>query len=432
MKLHFNINLTEKQKEVYTLAHSDKVKEIVCAWSRQCGKTTFATIIIIEALVTKPNGSVFYISPSFSQGRKVYRDILQLLNNSGLVKSKNSSELIIELNNGSILQFFSAKNPTAVRGQTCKSLLVIDEAAYINELTPDGQNFFHSVVKPVTKAKKPLVLLISTPNSRSGFFYEEYIKGLKSSDGIVSVKATIYDDKLISEEDIEELKRTTPQLAFRQEFLVEFIDDALTVFQGFDRQFCSYKGKEIGKNGQKIWIGIDLSATEDGDETIVTLVDKDNNSMQYKIEGSLDRKYEQIARIIDSQDKLIVCYIEANGIGEPIINEIRKLVKKNRGKIHYHTTTHTNKNEMVGDLAIKIANREIWFNELDKELYQQFGVFTYKINKNTRNITYNAKEGYHDDRIMSLMIAIRAKEDYPSTSVTSNYRLVGTRDNKII
>ena len=51
--------------------------------------------------------------------------------------------------------------------------------------------------------------------------------------------------------------------------------------------------------------------------------------------------------------------------------------------------------------------------------------------KQTRRITYAAKEPYHDDRVMSLMIARRAMEDYPSKSLESSYRFIATRKDRI-
>ena len=59
------------------------------------------------------------------------------------------------------------------------------------------------------------------------------------------------------------------------------------------------------------------------------------------------------------------------------------------------------------------------------------GVFTFKINKTTRRITYAAKEPYHDDRIMSLLIARRAMEDYPINSASVSYSFVATRKDRI-
>ena len=416
--LHFNINLTDGQKEAYRLYKDPAVKELVLTYSRQSGKTTLCEIMLIETLVSKKCNAA-YISPSFSQGKKVYRELMQLLSDTGLISKKNSSDLTFELINGSTMQFFSAKNATAIRGFTISGILIIDECAFLPEVTPDGQNLYHNIIKPVTKSKKPLVVFVSTPNGKTGIYYEKYLEGLKEDGQVRTVVSNIYRDSTISTEDIEQLKKETPPLAWRQEFLCEFLDNALTVFTAFEGQFTDNEElTKIDKN-KSVWIGVDLSSTEDGDETILTVVDKDGRNQQWKITGSLDVKYKKIAEIIDSFPNVVAVYMEANGIGLPIINEIKKLVKRHKSKLYYWTTTNENKNEMVGALALLIANKEIWFSKIETELYQQFGVFTYKINKNTRNITYNARDGYHDDRIMSLMIALRCRNDYPYSGASN-------------
>lgn len=100
INLHFNINLTKKQKEVYELYHSKDIREIVMNFSRQSGKTTMAEILLIETLV-KSKTNCAYISPSYSQGKKVFREITQLLGQTQLIAKKNSTDLTISLINGS-------------------------------------------------------------------------------------------------------------------------------------------------------------------------------------------------------------------------------------------------------------------------------------------------------------------------------------------
>lgn len=424
INLHFNINLTKKQKEVYELYHNKDIKEIVMNFSRQSGKTTMAEILLIETMVKKKCNCA-YISPSYSQGKKVFREITQLLNQTKLIAKKNSTDLTIELINGSYLQFFTAQSPTAIRGNTISGLLVIDEAAYLPETTPDGQLLWSMVIQPITKAKKPKILFISTPNGKQGLFYDKYLEGL-NSDTVKTVECNIYTDSTISKEEIEELKATTPPLAFKQEFLCEFLDSALTVFEGFEGQFIDYQRVKFDGN---VWIGVDLS-TSGEDETIVTICNKEGYSKQKLVTGNLDTKYRKIADIINSEKKLVMCYCEANGIGEPMINEVKKLVKQ-KSKVLYFTTTNENKSEMVGSLQLDISQNKTFFDKEEKELYKQMGVFTYKVNKQTRRITYAAKEPYHDDRVMSLMIARRAMEDYPSKSLESSYRFIATRKDRI-
>lgn len=422
INLHFNINLTDKQKEVYELYHNNDVKEIVMNFSRQSGKTTMAEILLIETMVGK-RCSCAYISPSFAQGKKVFREITALLNQTKLIAKKNSTDLTIELINGSYLQFFTAQSPTAIRGNTISGLLVIDEAAYLPETTPDGQLLWSMVIQPITKAKKPKILFISTPNGKRGLFFEKYLEGL-NSETVKTVECNIYTDSTISKEDIEELKATTPPQAFRQEFLCEFLDSALTVFEGFERQFVEYKNITM----DRVWCSVDFSSVGE-DETIYTRTDG-RYVCQKVIKGTLDSKYRQIADLINNEKNLVMCYMESNGIGSPMINEIRKLIK-NKSRILEYITTNENKAENVGNLQLKISQNDIFFDREDKELYKQMGVFTYKVNKNTHRITYAAKEPYHDDRVMSLLIALRAKEDYPNKSMDSSYRFIASRKDRI-
>ena len=423
INLKFKINLTSKQKEAYDLFHKEEVRELVLNFSRQSGKTTLCEILLIETLV-KSKTNCAYISPSFAQGKKVFREIVNLLSQTQLIAKKNSTDLTISLINGSFLQFFTAMNPTAIRGQTISGLLVIDEAAYLPETTPDGQLLWSMVIQPITKAKKPKIIFVSTPNGKSGIFYEKYLQGINSQT-TRTIECNIYEDATISKEDIDELRKTTPPLAWQQEFECKFLDSALTVFEGYEKQFIDYQKVTF----DKVWYGVDLSANGE-DETILTKTSKDGYVEQYNIKGNLDAKYNKIADIINNEKNLVMCYMEANGIGEPMINEIRKKVK-NKSKVLYFTTTNENKSEMVGSLQLDISQNKVFFDKEDKELYTQMGVFTFKISKTTRRITYAAKEPYHDDRIMSLLIARRAMEDYPINSASSSYSFVVSRKDRI-
>lgn len=427
MKLNFRIDLRPAQKEAYKAYQDPAINELVLNISRQQGKTTLCEILIIETLVKKKT-NVFYISPDFAQGKKVYREILNLLQPTGLITKKNSSDLTIELFNGSYLGFFSCKNPTAIRGNTCSGLLILDECAYLPEETPDGQNLWHMVIKPITKAKKPKVIFISTPNGKHGLFYEKYLEGLNSKT-VRTIECDIYQDSSMTPEEIELLKKETPPRAWEQEYLVRFLDNALTAFEGFELQFTDYQEDKKIKDNEPVWIGVDFSANGE-DETILTVVNKENYVRQYRIEGSLDVKYRRLSDIIDSYRHVVAVYMECNGIGEPMINEVKKLVKNNKSKLHYWTTTNESKNAMVGMLQLLIVNKEIWFSKLNKELFKQFGLFAFEINKKTRRITYGAKAPNHDDRIMSLMMALQAKEDYPYSG-GSNYSFIRTRPDRI-
>lgn len=57
---------------------------------------------------------------------------------------------------------------------------------------------------------------------------------------MIYILRTIYDDALISNEQIEELKKGYPELAWKTEFLCEFLTNALSVFPDYEQCFKDY------------------------------------------------------------------------------------------------------------------------------------------------------------------------------------------------
>ena len=412
MKINFNIKLTKKQQEAYDLMHQRDCKFLVARWSRQCGKTVFAEIMMIEYLCI-PHTFNAYISPTFAQGKKVFAELTQLLEGTGIVKKANAADLKIESVYGATLKFFSMESPTSIRGNTVSGILVMDEAAFFPTQLSTGEDPYYNVIFPIIKARKPKVLVISTPNGRQGMYYDLYLKAFNEEKGYHQLTATIYDDDLITKEEIEELKRGYPPLAFKQEFEVEFLDNALTVFPNFSTCFDGHY------DGGKCWIGIDPSSVGD-DNTIVSIINTEGQVKQYKVDGTLDQKYDRIAKIINDYHPQAT-YIENNSIGEVMANEIKKkLIRKSN--FYSFTTTNETKKQYISLIAVDIANNAIHFEEDNRLLYSELSTFTFKLTK-TGNITYAAKEGYHDDTVTSLGVCLQCREDFKYTG-ENNYHFV--------
>lgn len=402
MELNFQIQLTKLQKKAYTEYKKTDTRFLLLKWPRQAGKTTFTEILLIEALCRKKKFSA-YISPTFAQGRKVYREITELLEGKGIIKKVNSSTLTIESVFGSTLQFFSMESPVSIRGNTVSGILVVDEMAFFPDLLPDGTECWGSTIFPITKRHKPKTIIISTPRGKRGDFYKMYLRAKARTKGWKYIEGNIYDDSLLTEEEIEEIKSQLSDVAFREEFLCEFLDSSLTYFTGFEDCFDMMSVPSY----LKCWIGVDLSANGK-DETIVTFINELSQIEQRVIKGTLDQKYRQIGQLIDTAPNLQGVLIESNGIGEPMINEIKKATKKKR-LIKEFVTTNESKNAILSDLAMKISKKEIHFLKSDNQLFAQFGSFIVKWTK-TGKMQLMAMDGKHDDRIMSLAIALKAKE----------------------
>ena len=406
-----NLKFTKTQEKAWRILNMANCKELVLAWSRQSGKSVFLEFCCIYFLLKKW-ANIGYITPQFAHSRKVYSDIIKILEPTGLIKTANASTLQIELINGNRLSFFSAESPTAIRGNSFRGLVVVDEAAFINDTTSDGQDFFNSILMPTCKAYKPKVIYASTPLAKSGTFYTKFMRGQEghphtdTPNKVYSIKATIYDDSLITAEEIEEIKNSIPEASFQREFMVEFMDNAMSAFTDYTDKFTLKKPIDFN---QPLWSAIDFSSVGT-DKTIITLQNQNNDTWQYEITGSLDTKYNKLAEIINKCKKLIICYCESNGVGEPMINSLKKLVK-NKSKLIEFTTTNETKQNQVSLLQALLDKDIVHFEEKNNILKNQFDTFGYAISK-TKKITYAALSGHHDDRVLSLMICIQAREDY--------------------
>lgn len=393
MNVTFNIRLNKPQQDM--LALIEKNKFVFAAMSRQIGKSVLCKVLCTKWLL-EPNKEIGYITPSLKLAKKFFNDLTGIIPESLLVKS-NASDLILQSITGSTLYFYSAEQGNRIRGVTF-DYLVLDEAAFYKEDT-GANHIWYSILQPTIKVKGKKIVMVSTPNGQSGFWYDLIQKALKGQKGYAYIKRTIYDDSMCT--DIEEIKNSTPDLMFRQEFLCEFIAGANSFFTGYHN--C-YDDTMTFNWNQPLWAGIDWSSTGK-DETIVTFINGLNQIIQYNIEGDLDSKYSQIASILNKYS-LKGVYAEDNSIGSVMINELKKQMKQ-KNVLKPFTTTNDSKTEIVTELALSLEKEELTYNDL--QLDRQLGAFGYSVSK-TKKLTFEGK-GEHDDRCISLALALKAKKD---------------------
>lgn len=400
MEINFDIILTKSQQEALDIIDDEDTRVLTLAWSRQSGKSTLMKLVVIKWLLTMQNVKIAYICRTYMLAKRFFLDLTQSLSNVSDI-TLNSSEFTIRYGT-STLQFFSAESGHAIRGYSF-NFMILDEFAFFPTTLPDGANLYYDVLAPTMKVNGRKTIFVSTPNGKANLFHEMYQRGINGKQGYKSLRKTIYEDGLVSSDAIEEIKKNVPTLTFQQEYLVEFIDGGQTLFKGFELCF-----NQETFNNDKTWIGVDFSSRGE-DRTILTILDNDNNAKQTEIKGSLDQRYRYIANIINAQENLQNCLMENNSIGTPMINEIKKLVdSKYKHRIGEFNTSHKSKDEIISSLAVAISNGAMHFLPDDHELYAELSNFGVTYTK-SGNAKYEALTG-HDDRVMSLAIALKAKE----------------------
>ena len=100
---------------------------------RQVGKSVMVEQELLRYAITYGRTTNACVSPTLSQARKVFQDIIDCVYDSGVVRKKNETLLEIELINGSRIFFKSAEQKDSLRGYTISGILCIDECAFISD-----------------------------------------------------------------------------------------------------------------------------------------------------------------------------------------------------------------------------------------------------------------------------------------------------------
>lgn len=369
-------------------------KTFVVKAMRQVGKTAMATNELLRfALESKTvNG---YVAPTLKLSKKTFREIKDLLIGTGLMKGYNGSDLIIEFINGSSINFFSAEQGDNLRGFTITGLLVIDEAAYIQD------SIYEECLSPWTDFHKAITLIISTPKFFMGFFYKLYMEGLLGMHSVESIDWSSYDVSYIrSEKMLAQKRRTLPALKFKAEYLGEFIEGEGTVFSRFDDLLINVNSV----NNNKMHFGLDWG-TGSGQDSTALVAFNGNGEMCYLWGTNTLSPVEQINKIIyiinSFGTKVVSFTAEENSIGKVYLDMLRKA----KIKVKPFTTTNSSKRKLVEDLQVAIEQKKIRLAD-NETLKLQLASYESKITNNM-NVTYNAPPGMNDDYVIATLLAYR-------------------------
>lgn len=383
----------------------------ICKSKRQVGKSL---LLIGELLYFSLNhtGSVNgCISPTLNQSRKLYKEILKITQDTGVIKKKNDSLLEIEFINGSTILFKSAEQRDNLRGYTYTGILCIDEAAYINDEV-------YSIVKPSTDVHKTPVLIVSTPKFRVGFFFELFSKGQTGDyPNISSYDFNNFDTScLLSPESLEMYKQMLPRNQFLTEYLGEFLDSDSSVFVGFKECIKPLKNDEY----KDLYVGIDWgNGTNNDDTTIVGINERGEEVfLEYFNNKNTTEQIEYIYNYLQKYITKIRCILcECNSLGKPLTELLREKYK-NLNLVEEWTTTNESKARLVSQLQVAFEQKNISLLNDEKQT-AELAMYEASYNLKTGNVSYNAPAGGHDDICIGLMLAWECMRNKRKTGVYS-------------
>lgn len=374
-------NPHQKQQQIHDSVLKDDYKYYVLNIGRQFGKTMLAMNQIYYWMFNAPGCKCAWVSPIYKQSKKVFEEMAQAFEGTGLIHT-NASELTIKAGKSS-LQFFSAERYDNIRGFTF-DYLVCDEFAFMDEQA------WTEVLRATVLVKGKKILLISTPKGKN-HFYQVYNLQYENPQ-YKSFTLTSYDNPLINPIEIDDAKRTLPDHVFRQEYLAEFLDGGASLFTDLNIN-------ESPSMTAPYYAGLDVGRADD--YTVISIFNKKGEQVFIKRWHQMDWTaiINEVVKVLNQFKPHLM--IEINGVGDPIFDQVRQ---KYSGAVYAWQTTAKSKQDIIESLIVANTNKDLSFVN-EGWFINELKMFTYEYSVKTRTVRYSAPPGFHDDGVMATAIA---------------------------
>ena len=241
------LGLRWAQGEVFS---SNKRFRVLVA-GRRFGKSYLSCIELLKAAIERKGETYFYCAPTYRMAKDIAWKTLKRLVPQVWIKSKNESDLKLELINDSVIELKGTENAMALRGRSLAGV-VLDEAAFM-----DAEVWFE-VIRPALADKQGWALFISTPDGTASWFYDLwcYCKEDPTDEWKRWCYTTIEGGN-VPKHEIEAARAQLDQRTFRQEFEASFENLSGLVAVSFGDDNISEKAKDITVS--PILLGVDFN-----------------------------------------------------------------------------------------------------------------------------------------------------------------------------
>lgn len=363
---------------------------------RQVGKSVALENVVLKVAVEKSKSISMIVSPTFSQCDKIFKELTDAIRDSSIFLSANQSTKTLFLRNSSRILFRSAEQKDSLRGYTISGILCIDEAAYVDD------DVFYLLLPTVDAFRAPIVLT-STPKTQSGFFFEMFERGRTKDLSVFSYDwSKDYDlSSLLTPEKLEFYRNNMPRNQFKTEYLGEWQSADSDVFGEFDAVLSN----NVDITDTIYYMGVDWGTGSGSDYTAITVINSQRQMVYLDYFNDKDETstINHIMNLIE-QYKPIKCQVELNSIGKVFYGLLSKKLVRTSTQLVGFTTTNDSKHKLVSNLIVGIQNKTLQLLN-NPELQIEMSMYACKMSP-TGKPTYNAIPPYHDDCIMSTMLAL--------------------------
>jgi hypothetical protein len=207
-----------------SVLRSNANQVLICC-SRQSGKSTVAGVAALYTANFRPGSLVLMLSPTQRQSTELLAKAGTFLRRLPGAKLDNESSIAIKFSDGSRLVSLPGTDPDRVRGFSSPALVIIDEAAFVDDK-------LYYAIRPMLAVGGGRLIAMSTPNGKRGWFHDAW--HFDGPDDWQRERVTAHEVPRITADFLAKERRRIGDRWFRQEYLCEFVSSDEELFSGED------------------------------------------------------------------------------------------------------------------------------------------------------------------------------------------------------
>lgn len=364
---------------------------------RRFGKTEAEKIRAIYKVMR--GRTVWWVNPTFDNTYEAWLDFLIFFEQFTPRDKINKSRRQIFAPTGGSIRMLGAD--TFKRGSGVDDVFV-DEAAFMNL-----EELWQYQIRPMLLDNPNSGAdFFSSTNGRNGFWNLWQLAQDPNEPNWHGKHYTSYDNPLLDPNEIEDIRRNTPQRVFDQEYLGIFLDDGGAVFRNLKACYI-----EVPKRTNKgVIFGVDLGRSND--YTVITAMDSGSNQVI-----DIDRFSETGWEL--QRNRLIAMYQKHRPhtivIEENFNDSFAERLSADGLPIQQFRTTSQSKQQIINSLALAFEQAAIGIPENPTLIAELQAYSMERLPGGT--FRYSAPSGLHDDMVMSLALAWYALATPPMEAI---------------
>lgn len=370
--------------------------------STKAGKTSGCIAWIVELALGGQDGhNYWWVAPVSDQANIAFGRCRKALPQG--VALAHLTLKTITLLNGAVIWFKSGDKPDSLYGEDVYAA-VVDEASRFKE------DAWYAIRSTLTATRGP-ARIIGNVKGRKNWFYR-MARRAEMGDPAMGYHKIIAGDAIaagvIAQEDVEDARRIMPDHVFRELYLAEASDDEGNPFGLKAIQKC------IGliSTGTPVVWGWDLGKSVDW--TVGIALDAQGRVCRFH---RFQMPWNETISRIRQETKNVPALVDSTGLGDPVLEQLQKVTevaplrfgRNEQGRVRSagsrfegYAFTSASKQKLMEGLAVAIQSGTVAYP--DGPIVLELNNFEYEYTRT--GVRYSAPQGYHDDCVCALALAV--------------------------